>query len=160
MAMDDFSIDGGIAPIVPELFVLDFDASKKFWTETLGFQVVFERERYAYLRLGAVEIMIAQATRHWSTGPYQRPLGRGINFQIFVEDPDALAKRIVQGDWPLFEDVTEAWPASGGVARGYRQFLVQAPEGYLLRFAKKLGVRPSEKDSPPPTLPVTEEDKP
>ena len=58
--------------------------------EVLGFQVQFQREKYAYMRLGQVEFMIAQANRHWGTGSYVRPLGRGINFQIFVADPGLL----------------------------------------------------------------------
>ena len=161
MSTTDFFADGGIAPMVPELLTIDFDRSLHFWVEILGFSVVFQREKYAYMRLGKVEFMIAQANRHWATGPYQRPLGRGINFQIFVEDPDALAKKLVDRGYPLFEPVNDAWPASGGVARGYRQFLVQDPEGYLLRFAKKLGAKPSESDRPPPppSDAVTEEDK-
>ncbi|BDD59463.1 hypothetical protein MPDQ_002976 [Monascus purpureus] len=150
MPADDFFIDGGVAPMIPEFFVLDFKTSYKFWTEILDFKVVFEREGYAYLRRGTVEFMIAQAHRHWATGPFDLPLGRGINFQIFVDDPDALAKKLVESGYPLFDDVKETWPTSGGVARGYRQFLVQGPEGYLLRFAKKLGVRPAEKDTAPP----------
>lgn len=159
--MDDFSVDGGIAPMVPELLVIDFDRSLHFWVEILGFQVQFQREKYAYMRLGRVEFMIAQANRHWGTGPYVRPLGRGINFQIFVDDPDALAKKLVDSGFPLFQPVKEVWPTSGHIARGYRQFLVQDPEGYLLRFAKKLGVRPAETDTPPapPSDAVTEEDK-
>jgi catechol 2,3-dioxygenase-like lactoylglutathione lyase family enzyme len=134
--------DGGFASIVPEFIVLDFEKSRTFWCEVLGFQVVFERAGYAYLRQGNVEVMIAGATGFWETGPLERPLGRGINFQMFLGSPDAIAARITASGWPLHSEVHEAWHCSGGVNRGYRQLLVQDPDGYLLRFAEKLGSYP------------------
>ena len=137
------SLDGGFAAIVPEFLVLDFELSKRFWCGILGFSVVFERPGYAYLRCGAVEVMIAQATGHWETAPLERPLGRGINFQMFVGSPDAFAKKLRDNHWPLYQDVHEVWHASGGISRGYRQLLVQDPDGYLLRFAEKLGAAPA-----------------
>lgn len=42
---------GGFAPLVPELDVIDLEASLRFWCEVLGFAVVYDRpERgFAYL---------------------------------------------------------------------------------------------------------------
>ena len=135
-------IDGGSAPLVPEFLVLEFARSRRFWCEILGFEVVFEREGFAYLRHGAAEVMIAAASGQWETGPLEPPLGRGLNVQIFAGGTDGFADRLRRHGWPLYRDVHEAWYASGGIARGYRQLLVQDPDGYLLRFAEKLGSRP------------------
>jgi len=135
--------DGGMAALVPELIVHDFEESRAFWCGTLGFEVVFERPGFAYLRHGHAEIMIAAASGHWETGPLERPLGRGINIKIFIGSADAVANRIRRHGWPLYSDVHEGWYASGGVSRGYRQVLVQDPDGYLLRFAEKLGAHPA-----------------
>jgi catechol 2,3-dioxygenase-like lactoylglutathione lyase family enzyme len=133
---------------VPELLVLDHATSKGFWCDVLGFQVVFERPGFAYLRQGGAEVMIALASGHWETGALERPLGRGINIQMFVGSADSIADRIRRAGWPLFQEVHEAWYCSGGVNRGYRQVLVQDPDGYLLRFAEKLGASPMGEPGP------------
>ena len=143
--------DGGFASIVPEFVVLDFEKSRAFWCNVLGFQVAFERRGFAYLRQGNVEVMIAASTGFWETGPLEPPLERGLNFQMFIGSADALATRITATGWPLHSNVHEAWHCSGGINRGYRQFLVQDPDGYLLRFAEKLGSYP---------IPETDEESP
>jgi catechol 2,3-dioxygenase-like lactoylglutathione lyase family enzyme len=142
------SSDGGFASVVPELLVLDFPRSRAFWCDVLGFQVVFEREGFAYLRQGDVEVMIAASTGHWETAPLEPPLGRGLNLQMFIGSADEFAKKITGHGWPLYQDVHEGWYGSGETKRGYRQVLVQDPDGYLLRFAEKLGTRPVLSDAP------------
>lgn len=154
-----FDVDDCRAHMVPELMVFDMAASRKFWRELLQFDVVFSREAHDYLRKGEVEIMICQATRHWSTGPFEPPLGRGINFKIFVDDPLPLRNRLVEAGWPIFEDITEEWPVQDGVSRGYRQFLVQDPDGYLIRFAAKLGAHEAGQETAPPADGVYEADR-
>jgi catechol 2,3-dioxygenase-like lactoylglutathione lyase family enzyme len=154
-----FDVDGCHARMVPELMVLDMARSRVFWRELLGFDVVFSREAHDYLRHGEVEMMLCQATRHWSTGPFDPPLGRGINFKIFVDDPQPLRDRLVDAGWPIFEDITEEWPVQEGISRGYRQFLVQDPDGYLIRFAAKLGAHPANQDTDPPPDGVYRADK-
>jgi len=136
------SSDGGFASLVPEFIVLEFKRSRAFWCEVLGFQVVFEREGFAYLRQGEVEVMIAASTGHWETAPLEWPFGRGLNFQMFIGSADAFAARITGHGWPLYREVHDVWYCSGGINRGYRQVLVQDPDGYLLRFAEKLGSHP------------------
>lgn len=154
-----FDVDDCRAHMVPELMVLDMAKSRHFWRELLEWEVVFSREAHDYLRMGEAEIMICQATRHWSTAPFEPPLGRGINFKIFVDDSVPLRDRLVAAGWPIFEDLTEEWPVQDGVARGYRQFLVQDPDGYLVRFAAKLGARPAGEETEPPADGVYEADQ-
>jgi catechol 2,3-dioxygenase-like lactoylglutathione lyase family enzyme len=138
---EDFSIDDGIARIIPEFIVHDLEASRKFWIELLKFEVVFDRSNFSYLRRDTVEIMLTIRNGHRETGSMERPLGRGINFQLFVGDVDAIAADLKAAGWPLYEDIHEQWSKSGNVTRGYRQILVQDPDGYLLRFARKIGRR-------------------
>jgi catechol 2,3-dioxygenase-like lactoylglutathione lyase family enzyme len=135
--------DGGTAALVPELMVHDFAKSRAFWCDVLGFQVVFERTGFAYLRQGGAEVMIASSSGHWETGPLEPPLGRGINIKMFIGSAASFADRLRSLGWPLYNDVHEGWYTSGGVTRGYRQVLVQDPDGYLLRFAEKLGAHPA-----------------
>jgi catechol 2,3-dioxygenase-like lactoylglutathione lyase family enzyme len=144
----DFSIDDGTARIVPEFIVYDIEASRKFWIGLLKFGVVFDRPTFAYLRRDTVEIMLTEKNGHRETGALEKPLGRGINFQLFVGDVDEISQDLKTAGWTFYEDLHEAWYRSGSVARGYRQFLVQDPDGYLIRFAHKLGRRETEPSLP------------
>ena len=48
----------------------------------------------------------------------------------------------------LFHPLTEHWYATqSGIAEGQREFLVQDPDGYLLRFQEYLGQRPTTPDN-------------
>ncbi len=135
------------ATLVPELAVTDLAASLRFWCGLLGFRVVYDRpERaFAYLERGGAQVMLETCHGVWETGPLERPFGRGINFQIFVEDLEPLRDALASTNWPLFEAMAEAWYRVGDQEVGQRQLLVQDPDGYLLRFAQSLGSRPCRK---------------
>lgn len=47
--------------------------------------------------------------------------------------------------WPLFLKLEEVWYRAGTRESGVRQFLVQDPDGYLIRFSQSLGLRPAMK---------------
>lgn len=87
--------------------------------------------------------MLCQINGEWRTGPLERPFGRGINFQIAVEDVDTLLGKLEKAEWPLFRDVKEAWYRVGEEERGSREFLVLDPDGYLVRLSQWLGSRAS-----------------
>ncbi|MFX8860435.1 VOC family protein, partial [Acinetobacter baumannii] len=78
---------GGFAPLVPELDVFDLDQSRHFWCDILGFQIAYQRpeNRFMYIERQGSQVMLNEKNGNWETGPLQRPLGRGINFQMFVE---------------------------------------------------------------------------
>jgi hypothetical protein len=80
--------------------------------------------------------------RTWKTGEFEYPLGRGINFEIEVESIDPILKKLDENVGMLFMDVEEKWYRKNNVEVGNRQFLVQDPDGYLLRFTQDLGERP------------------
>ncbi len=130
--------------LVPELAITDYEKSLVFYTKILGFTIEYQRieEGFAYLSLGESQIMIDQIgkTRTWRTGEFEYPLGRGINFSIKVEeDIDELLERLNQNDIPLFMEPEEKWYRKEDYEVGNKQFLVQDPDGYLLRFFKDLG---------------------
>ena len=97
--------------------------------------------RFLYLELQGAQVMLKQQNGNWETGALQRPLGRGINFQIFVESVAPLLDALRNENWPLFRECHDAWYRIAEEERGNRQFLVQDPDGYLLRFAQDLGRR-------------------
>lgn len=136
------------AALVPELSVTDLRNSLRFWRDLCGFVVVFDRpeEGFAYLARGGAQIMLDQRglTRDWETGPMAIPYGRGVNFQVSVPSLAPILAALAAAQWPLFLAPEEKWYRTGTVATGVGQFLVQDPDGYLVRFSVWLGERPIE----------------
>ena len=132
--------------LVPELAVTDYEASKRFWCDLIGFSVRYERpeEGFGYLVLGSAHLMLDQINqgRTWATGTLEAPLGRGINLEIQVAPLDAAWERLTQAQWPIFVEPEEKWYRAGDVEIGVRQFLIQDPDGYLVRLQEEIGERP------------------
>lgn len=136
--------DNEWARLVPELICSNFEASLAFYCDRLGFEVRFVRpeDGFAYIQLGGAQLMLAQQDDgSWSTGLLEQPYGRGINLQIETDDAGALRNRLIAGGTTLFRDLSAAWYRDGEVEHGQREFLVQDPDGYLLRFFDYLGER-------------------
>ena len=66
-------------------------------------------------------------------------MGRGINFQFEVDQIDSILNRLNVAQWPLCEALEVRWYRAETIEHGQRQFLVQDPDGYLLRFSEDLG---------------------
>jgi catechol 2,3-dioxygenase-like lactoylglutathione lyase family enzyme len=142
------SAGGGFRPpafaaLIPELDVSDLAASLRFWTGCLGFALAYDRPAagFAFLTRGPAQVMLCVRNARWETGELARPFGRGVNFQIMVERLEPILEALAAAGWPLFEAPSEAWYRTGDVEGGQREFLVQDPDGYLLRFAQDLGHR-------------------
>lgn len=137
--------------LVPELYVSDIDRSRRFYTGVLGFAVLYDRpeEGFAYLVREGAALMLDQPAdpgRTWLAGPLEHPYGRGINFQIEVADVDALHTVVLAVRAPIERPLEERWYRRDSVLLGQRQFVVQDPDGYLLRFCQDLGSRPAPQD--------------
>jgi catechol 2,3-dioxygenase-like lactoylglutathione lyase family enzyme len=134
------------ALLVPELSITDLQKSLRFWRDLCGFSVVFDRpeEGFAYLDRDGAQFMLDQRglTRDWETGPMETPYGRGVNFQVRVSSLEPILAALAGAAWPLFLTPEEKWYRTGMVETGVRQFLVQDPDGYLVRFSMWLGERP------------------
>ncbi|MBV8913318.1 MAG: VOC family protein, partial [Acetobacteraceae bacterium] len=78
----------------------------------------------------------------WITGALEPPFGRGLNLQMTVDDIQPILSALLGAGWPLFLEPEEKWYRAGAIEAGVRQFLVQDPDGYLLRFSQSLGERP------------------
>ncbi|GEO83896.1 MULTISPECIES: bleomycin resistance protein [Alphaproteobacteria] len=137
---------GGFAALVPELDVTDLAASLAFWCDCLGFRVAYDRPqaKFAYLERQGAQIMLCEINGNWKTGKLERPFGRGVNFQIETDNLESILDALRAASWPLFEDVSENWYRTGATREtGSREFLVQDPDGYLIRFSQSLGGRPT-----------------
>ncbi len=136
--------EGGFNALVPELDVTDIGASLRFWCEGLGFRVAYDRPEsgFAYLERGGAQVMLCRFNGNWNTGPLEFPLGRGINFQIAVTATAPILEALQQLGWPLFQEPRDSWRRTGDCESGDREFLVQDPDGYLVRLSEALGQRP------------------
>ena len=130
--------------LVPELLVTDLAASLTFWVTLCGFEVLYDRpnEGFACLQLGTARVMLEQfgVGRNWIPGPLEAPLGRGVNFEITVPAITPLVERLASADWPLFMAPENKTYQTGATEAVVSQFLVQDPDGYLLRFASPLAL--------------------
>ena len=135
--------------LTPELKVSDFRESLDFYTQVAGFEVLYGRpeEEFAMLGINAARLMIEglnDKTRNWKVGDLERPFGRGVNFQIEVPDVENLYQNFNTAGYPIYLEMEEKWYRMNNTENGNRQFLVQDPDGYLLRFFEDLGSRSIE----------------
>lgn len=134
------------ARMVPELMVKDLARSRQFWIDLCGFEVVYQRdeEGFVFLDREGAQFMLEEVRGDdgWITAPLEAPLGRGVNFEIKVKSIDALCRTLRDAGWPLYRAPEERWYRSGAVEIGVQQFLVQDPDGYLLRFSAWIENRP------------------
>lgn len=135
--------EAGFNALVPELDVSDLQSSLRFWCERLGFDIAYDRPaaRFAYLVRGPLQIMLCERNGNWAVAELEPPFGRGVNFQMKVERLAPILEALAEAKWPLFREPNDAWYRTGDREGGQREFLVQDPDGYLLRFTENLGPR-------------------
>lgn len=132
--------------LVPELAVADWQRSRAFYTDMIGFSVAYERpeEGFSFLALGEAQLMIDQiglGRTFDGEGPLVPPLGRGLNLQLLVPDVYAIATRLQSAGYRLALPLEEKWYRQNDREVGNLQFLVADPDGYLLRPFQDLGIR-------------------
>jgi catechol 2,3-dioxygenase-like lactoylglutathione lyase family enzyme len=121
------------AKCVPEILVTDFQKSLNFY-RLLGFSDMYQRSKFAYLEYKGAQFMIFQRDGSWETGDMHTPFGRGVNFQFSTDELDTIIEKLTKAGISLYEPKHEKWRDIGGVKIGSTEFLVQDPDGYLLRF--------------------------
>lgn len=133
----------GNTKLTPELLVTDLGRSLEFWCGLIGFQIAYDRkdEGFSCLHLDNIRFMLEQISplsRQWIPAPLEQPLGRGINFEITVSDIQPIISRLCAARWPLFMDVEEKTYRVRESSVTVRQFVVQDPDGYLLRLSQNI----------------------
>lgn len=140
------------ARLVPEIKVSDLGASLRFWRDLLGFRVLYDRaeEGFAYLDRDGAQIMLDQRGLGaperrgiWETATMDRPFGRGVNFQVQASDLESIQARLEAAGAGIYFGPETRWYRAGAGEVGVRQFLVQDPDGYLVRLQEKIGERPA-----------------
>ncbi|HPE49207.1 MAG TPA: VOC family protein [Hyphomonas sp.] len=129
------------AALVPELYVRDLRRSLDFYCGVLGFRIAYERpaERFAYLERGGAELMLEEPVgRVWLAGPLEVPYGRGVNFQVTADDAAGLSAACSRAGAPILCALEERTYLRDGEPVRVRQFVVQDPDGYLMRISELL----------------------
>jgi lactoylglutathione lyase len=128
---------------VPELICSDLARSRSFYCDVLGFGVRYERpdERFVYLEREGAELMLEQPLtrdRLFPVAELVAPFGRGVNLQIEVHDVNAVHADVLAAGFDVFLPLEERRYERDDDAVVVRQFAVQDPDGYLLRFSQQL----------------------
>ena len=125
--------------MVPELTVTDVSASLYFYADILGFDIMIRRSNpdFAYISFGEAQLMLEQYhAEGWNTAELIRPLGRGVNFQIEVDDIEQVLARAQAHGLTLYRALRDNDYKTGETTACQREFLIQDPDGYLLRFSQ------------------------
>ncbi|GAB5456952.1 MAG: VOC family protein [Henriciella sp.] len=125
--------------LIPELYVSNLKTSLDFYCGLFGFEVVYDRpkDRFAFLKRGAVSLMLEEPLgRTWLAGPLEPPFGRGMNLQIMIDDVRTLYAACERAKASIFLPLeTKAYQRRDDTV-SQTQFVVQDPDGYLIRLAQ------------------------
>ena len=129
--------------VLPELYIFNLEDSLHFYIDLIGFNIVYERkeDKFAFLQFENVQIIIQQIDKEnnkCETVKLEYPLGVGINFQIDVTSIDEIYNRLKKANYRIFVEMEDHWYRKDNILMGCREFLVQDPNGYLLRFSQDL----------------------
>ena len=122
--------------LIPELSVFDIFHTKNFYEE-LGFKIEYERqeEKFVFMSFQDSQVMFEQIhDEGWNTGELIYPLGRGINFSIAVDDIENLYTLVKSKKLEIYKKLTKSVYLVNGIEEVQMEFLIQDPNGYLLRF--------------------------
>ena len=130
--------------IIPELSVTNIENSIKFY-KTIGFKIEYERpeNKFVFLSLGEIQFMLQEISENdkWDVAPLTYPFGNGINFQLEVENVDNIYNLLKENNYKITFEIEENWYRQDDKLLGNKEFLVQDPDGYLIRFSEDLGTK-------------------
>ena len=121
--------------LIPELSVSNIENSKRFY-ENLGFKIIYERieDKFCFMQLEDNQIMIEEQNNNWNVGKLEYPYGNGINISMSINDVEKLYGDLKLKQVKLFMDLKVNEYRVDNVVFQDKEFLVQDPDGYLLRF--------------------------
>lgn len=127
---------------IPEFSVTNLANSLKFY-ETIGFKINYQRVEYkfAFISLDNIQFMLQELSdeNKWELAPLTYPFGNGINFQLEVSNIDIIYNSLKNNNYKIVFDIEENWYRQDNKLLGNKEFLVQDPDGYLLRFSQDIG---------------------
>lgn len=128
--------------IIPELSVTNLKNSMTFY-KTAGFKIEYDRpeNKFVFISLGQIQFMLQEISDNdkWDIAPLAYPFGNGINFQLEVSNLDEIYNNFKNSNYKIAFDIEENWYRQDNKLLGNKEFLIQDPDGYLLRFSEDLG---------------------
>ena len=121
--------------LIPELSVSNIEKSKKFY-ENLGFKIIYERieNKFCFMQIEDNQIMIEEKNDNWSVGKLEYPYGNGINISMAISDIENMYNELKRKQTDFFIDIKVSEYRVNGKIYQDKEFLIQDPDGYLLRF--------------------------
>ncbi len=127
--------------LIPELDVINLEESMLFYKK-IGFEIKYERKenKFVFIELQGTQFMLQELdSNKWSVGKLEYPFGRGINFQIEINNVDEIYNNLKNDNYKIFEKLEVNYYRQDDKLLGNKEFLVQDPNGYLLRFSEDIG---------------------
>ena len=121
--------------LIPELSVSNINKSKEFYLK-IGFKIKYERkeDKFCFLELENNQIMIEENNNNWNTGKLEYPYGRGINISMSISDVEMLYNTLKKKKIDFYLDLEVHEYRVDDKIYYDKEFLIQDPDGYLLRF--------------------------
>ena len=127
---------------IPELSVTNLENSLNFY-KTAGFKLEYSRpeNKFAFISLGEIQFMLQEISNNdkWNIASLTYPFGSGINFQLEVNNVNEIYDNFKNSNYKITFDIEENWYRQEHKLLGNKEFLIQDPDGYLLRFSEDLG---------------------
>ena len=127
---------------IPELSVTNLENSLNFY-KTAGFKIEYTRpeNKFAFISLGEIQFMLQEMDKNekWNVSPLTYPFGNGINFQLEIDNLNEIYSNFKNSNYQITFDIEENWYRQDNKLLGNKEFLIQDPDGYLLRFSEDLG---------------------
>lgn len=122
---------------IPELSVFDINKSKNFYLNVLGAKIEYERQedKFVFLSLEENQLMLEEIHDNgWNIGELTYPLGQGINISLEIKNVDSIYQRVKEHNITLYRDMKISHYTGANEIIKQKEFLLQDPNGYLLRF--------------------------
>ena len=121
--------------LIPELSVSNIEISKKFYKD-LGFKIVYERleNKFCFMQFENNQIMLEENNDNWNVAKMEYPYGRGINLSMAVSNVEKMYNRLKEKNIKFFLDLEIHEYRIDDEISYDKEFLIQDPDGYLLRF--------------------------
>lgn len=129
--------------LIPELSVSNLNESLKFYVNSIGFKIEYQRpeNKFVFISYQGTQFMLQELEENekCSIGELKHPYGNGVNFQIEVSNVEKIYDALKTSGYKIAFDIEENWYRQDNKLLGNKEFLIQDPDGYLLRFSEDLG---------------------
>ncbi|MEK9171327.1 MAG: VOC family protein [Patescibacteria group bacterium] len=99
-------------PILPELYISDFEISLHFYVDILGFKLEYKRDnpKFGFLSYQGSQLMIQElVSGEKESEKMDQPFGRGINFQIETNSVQVIIDSLTKSNYPLKRGIKDSW---------------------------------------------------